>query len=206
MFERSEKAIFMIESGRALDLIKHHITEKKRVSAEVRALAKELGVESIYTSQSSGVLTAVEFPGKAHPDFKKPTKRGSYPKKGSAWATRLAEQNGYDSPSNVIADAFQIPLSISYHGKGDAYGSSCIGFPLNECGFLYLSADGPYAMWTPDVLAEVAAYEADGWTVKDPAKSFRLEFDGCRRIEREEWEILVAQHKLEQKRAEKAAA
>lgn len=197
----SDKIIFMIEGGKALGLIKRHIAEVQRVGAEVRALARELGVDSIFTSRETGVLRSVQFKGKVHPEFKKETKHGSFPKKGSEWAKRLAAQEGYEPASGLIADELGVPLVISYSKTSDNYGSRVIGFPFRECGFLYLSEDGPYAMWMPDVPAEVAHSEAEGYTVAEPAKSFRLEFDGCRRIEREEWEILVAQDSLAKKRA-----
>lgn len=201
-----EKAIFMIEGGKALDLVKAFIAERIRVSAEVRALAKELGVEHIYTSRATGVLTGVQFKDKVHPDFKKPDRKGiSFPKKGSEWEKRLREQVGHQDQSAIIANAFNVPLSISYSDDAGS-GVRCLGVPFTECGFLYLGADGPYAMWVPDVPAEVAHSESRGYTVGEPAKSFKLEFEGCRRIEREEWEILVAQQKLDEKRAAKAAA
>lgn len=192
--------IFMIESGKALALVKHHISEVLRVRNEVGALLEDLGVRRYRLNRVTGVLSAVDFDGAQHPDFKKPTKWGSYPKKGTEWAKRFAEQRGHESDSGLISDAFSIPLSLSYRSE-DSSGGRCIGSPLTECGFLYLSVDGPYAMWVPDVPAEVAYQESLGYTVDEPAKSFRLEFDGCRRIEPEEWDILVAQHKLDQKRA-----
>ncbi|MGC5808004.1 hypothetical protein [Ralstonia pseudosolanacearum] len=58
----------------------------------------------------------------------------------------------------------------------------------------------------PDVPGAVARDEAKGYAVAEPAKSFKLEFEGCRRIEQEEWDILVAQHKLEEKTARTVAA
>ncbi|WP_150622366.1 hypothetical protein [Pandoraea horticolens] len=50
----------------------------------------------------------------------------------------------------------------------------------------------------PEVVADI---EARGYTVEEPTKSFALSFEGCRRLEDEAWEILVAQHKLAEKRA-----
>ena len=54
-------------------------------------------------------------------------------------------------------------------------------------------------MWVPNVEAEVAIEIAKGNTVDEPANSFKLKFEGCRRIEPEEWEILALKHKLESK-------
>lgn len=206
MFEKSEKVIFMIEGGKALDLVKQHINKVKRVRDEVHALAKEIGVEEISTRRDTGILSGVVFKGKVHPDFTKPKKGVSYPKKGTAWAKRFADQSGHECASYVIAENLAVPLSVMYRKSADNWGSRHVGYPFSECGFAYLSADGPYIMWTPDVPAVVKEYEEEGYAVDEPAKSFRLEFDGCRRIEREEWEILVAQHKLEQKKRSKEPA
>jgi hypothetical protein len=196
----SNRLYFMIEGGKALALIQHHIAERLRVRTEAIAIAKELGAEDVSTSIANGAVVAAKFKGAVHPDFKKPGKYGSFPKQGSEWAKRFADQKGYEEESHLIASTFDIPLSI---GTKDENGSGwrCIGHPLQECGFLYLGKDGPYAMWIPDVEAEVAADTAKGLTVQEPERSFRAVFDGCRRIDIEEWEILVAQHNLAKKRA-----
>lgn len=197
-----KSAIYMIESGKALALVKHHIEETLRVADEARALAKAAGADRFRMS-FEGRVFGVDFKGDIPAGFTKPGRFGSRPKKGTEWAKRFADQKGMKMDSVVIADAFEIPLSISYEIDG-GWGSTCIGNPFRECGFLYLSVDGPYAMWVPDVEAYVADFESRGKTVTGAAKSYRAKFDGCRRIEHEEWDILVAQHQLDKKRAAKA--
>jgi hypothetical protein len=191
----------MIEGGRALELAKRHIKDVRRVRNASIALSLELGAERFRVCQSSGVLSAVEF-GKSqvrHPDFKVPGKYGSLPKKGTEWANRFAAQVGHDSASKVIGDAFDIPFSLSY-GKTDLSGWRHIGYPLQECGFLYPGEKGPFAMYVVDVPAEVAAMKVQGYKVGEPAASFKMEFDGARRIHKEEWDIVVTQHALKEKR------
>jgi hypothetical protein len=190
----------MIEGGPALELVQHHIAERKRVGAEARRLLKDLGVDEFWSNRSDGTVSAVRFSGTPHPDFTKGDKNGSRPKKGTEWAVRFAAQNGYANPSNMIAAALDIPLSISY-SRGGPKGWTAIGYPLAECGFLWISPEGPYAMWIPDVEAAVEASRARGFEVGEKEAAFRAEFEGCRRIEREEWDILVAQRKLAEKRA-----
>lgn len=203
--------LFMIEGGPALELVKAHIEEVLRVDREVIALAKELGVERVYRSHDDGTLLQVIFPGKTVPEgWTKPDKKGlSHPKKGTEWAKRFAAQKGHASVSQLIANTFEVPTWVEYTGiPGTAnegnWGSTCIGRPLNECGFGYMSKEGPYCLWVPDVAAEVTAIEARGYLAKAPAKGFKLEVPGLREIEDEEWDVLVAQHKLEKKRREKA--
>lgn len=192
--------IFMIEGGKALELVKAHIAERKTVRAAVQAIAKELGIQDGVTSSLEGHLLGVRFPGERHPDFKAPDRKGvCYPKKNSEWEKRFAAAPRYQHPPTVISRAFGVPLSLHYK-DGTGEGWTLIGNGFNECGFLYLSEHGPYAMWIPNVPEEVKHMEAEGKTVEEPAKSFVPEFEGCRRIEKEEWDILVAQHKLAEKK------
>lgn len=197
---KTKNVIFMIEGGKALELIKTRIAERRRVTAQNKAIADELGIEEARTDRLTGVLSSVVFKGAIPTGWTKPdSRRCSRPKKGTEWHQRFREQRGYEDQSTVIAEAFGIPLSIEFKSES-SHGWRHIGNPLSECGLLYLAPEGPYAMWVPDVPAEVAAIEAEGHAVEEPAKSFKLEFDGCRRIEHEEWEILVLQHKLAAKK------
>lgn len=206
-----KNALFLIESGPALDLVQRHIAERVRVKDEVNVLATELGAERISADRLTGVLLGVVFKDKIHPDFTKPRRvdGASFPKKKTAWAKRFAAQTGHENQTEAISRLFNIPLSLNYSNGQGSEGVSMIGSPFQECGFLYLGKEGPYAMWVPDVPAYVAEYEKKrdcldeskvGYTVEEPAKSFKLEFDGCRRMLNEEWELMVAQHNLNQKR------
>jgi hypothetical protein len=193
--------IFLIEGGKPLDLVLAHIAERQRVRGEVAAMFEELGAKQAWTDRTNGRLLAVEFRGAPPDGWTKPDRKGkSTPTKGTAWAARLKAQRGYPNPVNVIAEAFGVPLVLETKTE-KSHGWTRIGSPLTECGFLYLSVAGPYGMWMPDVPAAIAKAEAEGCEVMEPAKSFRMEFDGCRRLEPEEWDILVAQHKLAAKQA-----
>lgn len=204
-----ENLMFMIEGpGPAMDLVKKHIDEviKSRLSAS--RILKTFGLNSknctVYTDQGGlvlGVITSV----KLGPDWKKPDRRGvQYPKINSETAKILAKQKGYQSPETLIARTLKVPLSLQYKTKNGS-GSTIIGSPLNAAGFLYTSKDGPYAMWIPDVHAHIADLEKrTKGKVTDIARNFKPEFEGCRLIEPEEWDIIVAQHKLAEKKAEAA--
>ncbi|WP_432263389.1 hypothetical protein [Cupriavidus sp. TMH.W2] len=200
----AESAIFMIEGGRALDLVKAHISEVYRVDAVVRALAQSVGGDRIYTSREDGRLLSVVFRGERHPDFTLGNKYGSKPKKGTESAVRFAAQVGYRSPEEAIQTELGVLWRINYGADG-SQGFRMLGVPFSSCGFLWLGDDGPFAMWIPDVQSEVRSAEAGGYVVGGPAKSFCMEIDGCRRIDREEWELLVAQKKLADKQAARAA-
>lgn len=198
-----KSALFMIEGGKPLEMVKEYIRQYAVIKEQTRLLAEELGVSDVWTDISTGVMTAVLFKGEVHPEFKKPKKRGgpSYPKKGSSWAKRFADQQGTRNPAEWISKEFNVPMSLRYKGveDGRGHGWRCIGNPLRECGFLFLSEDGPYALWIPDVAAEVAYTQEQGCIIEGEAATFKMEIPGCRRIHDEEWEILVLQHKLAEK-------
>lgn len=195
-------ALFMIEGGRALELVREHIAERQRVRQENAAMIRELRLPAdteIRISRMDGKLMAIRFPHGTRPDgWTKPDRRHdcSRPKVGTEWAQRLKDQKGYESPEDVISKAFGVPLSLHYR-DAKREGWTCIGPMLTACGWLYMSASGPYALWIPDVAEAVAAHEAKGFTVDEPAKSFRMDLPGCRRILQEEWDLMVAQRKLQ---------
>lgn len=198
-----QNAIYLIESGPMLDMVKAYILEVIRVKGEVKDLALKLGVTNIRTRIDDGVLSGVQFPEEKHPEFTRPDRRGiSRPRPGTEWAKLWRNQQGHASSATLIRNALNIPGGVAYKTK-DGEGWDHIGNPLSECGFLYLSKDGPYGMWVPDVPAYVADYQKRGYTVEEPAFSFKMEFEGCRRIESEEWDIMVLECDLEEKKAKR---
>jgi hypothetical protein len=204
-----DNLLFLIESGRPLELVKQHIAEKERVRQSNLQICHDLGVTSAYLDRMTGVVLGVVF---STPDqregWKKADRQGvSFPKKGSEWHKRLKAQVGYADPSEVIGREFNIPTSLDYTDpKSDSSGWRLLGHPLRACGFLWISKDGPYAMWIPDVPGEVATSKADGFVVKEPANSFKPEIPGCRPMLEEEWEFLCADDNLQRKRQEMAPA
>lgn len=199
--------IFLIESGPALDLVKHHIQERKRVHQACLELLKTLCVREVWRDIRTGIVSAVRLPQGLYPEFTKPDRKGrSWPKKGTEWAAKFKAQIGHQSQVHLISDRFNIPLVIAFDRPDGSFGSTCIGSPLNECGFLYCGEEGPYAMWVPNVPEAVAQKEAEGYTVEEPAKSFNLEFPGCHPILEEEWELIVALHKLAEAQGKAVAA
>lgn len=200
--------LFLIEGGEPLTLVKRHISEVKRVREEVTALSKEIGVARGSTDRFNGTLLGVVFEGAVPDGWTKPDRKHglSFPKKGSSWSARFQEhqRRGFKSPVDVISSSFGVPCSISYRTPS-GHGSTFIGNMLAECGWLYLSESGPFAMWIPDVEAEVKNHTDQGHVVEEPAASFKPLIPGARRIVKEEWDLLVAQHQLDKKRQALAA-
>jgi len=200
-----EFAIFLIEGGPALELVRQHIADLTVVRDQNRELATELGVRHIWTHRDTGAIVAVDFERNArHPDFTVPRKSRSHPKKGTSWEQRFAAVKGYRCPDKAIGETFNIPRVLGYGNEGSC-GSRIIGYPLSVFDFLYVGENGPFAMSVPDIEAEVRAEEARGMVVSEPAKSFRMEFDGCRRLSEAEWDGLFARHASYEQPEQKAA-
>jgi hypothetical protein len=202
-------AMFLVEGGQALELVRAHIAEVQRVRRANAEVCAELGLPANTRARIhmlDGRLLSINFAGNVPEGWTKPDKHGcSSPKKGTAWWKRFGEMKGYADQESVISKAFGVPLSASFSYDGGT-GVRAIGSPFNACGWLWLSKDGPYVMWTPDVPAIAAEMEAAGEMPDAELKAFKLEFEGCRRILEEEWKLMVAQHELAQKQRELAEA
>lgn len=194
-------AVFLIEGGKALEFIKQYIAERLYIRSNNKVICDELGVDEICTDITSGVITRVVFKDKVHKDFTVPDKRGtSRPKVGTEWAKRFNAQKGYRHCSAIIEDQLQVVTSLNFNTSRGSESWRHLGDLFFPCGFLYMSHDGPYAMYMPDLPRECEAIEAEGGTIINlPTRE--LQFEGCKRIEKEEWEIMVLQHKLAEKKA-----
>lgn len=201
-------AYYLIEGGRPLELVKHHIAERDRVRLANVAIADELGVqEGRFASWGEcGVLTAVKFCGKPPEGWTKPDRHGcSRPKHGTEWAKRLDALKGWKDPSDIIREEFKVPCTMFYLTDGGEGSKTIGGFSPN--GFLWASLEGPFAMYIPDVAGEIKLFEAEtGYAVTEPDRNWELTAPGLRRIEKEEWTILANQKTLELRRAEREAA
>lgn len=186
----ADSIYFLIEGGKALEVVKSQIKAINDAHKEACALAAELGVTKITTDNLDGKLLGVVFepPQSRHPDFLKPNRHGvSYPRSKSEWFKRFKAQKGHPITCNLISEELGVPLELRWKN-----GFSCMGHPFRAAGFLFLGKEPPYAMYIPDVQAEIK--EKGQGIPLEPARSFKPEFEGCRRILVEEWELIVAQH------------
>jgi|GEM_PF-2958961 len=201
---------YIIEGGLALELVQAHIRDVIATDGARAALIKEISdeakVEGAFRHIDKGTLLGVQFErGHHHPDFTKPKGRNKtcHPKQGTHWAERFKNQPCIETQPSKLVDAYKIPLTMSFvkieDGKESEEGFRHIGWPpLHEVGFLYLGKDGPYAMWAPDIRAYVKEQEDKGFKVTGPCATYDPDsLEGCRRVKKEEWELMVAQHKLD---------
>jgi hypothetical protein len=196
--------IYLIESGKPLQLIQRHIEELKRVRTQNQVIAEELGVREASTDRFTGVLVGVVFPrGKTPEGWTKPDRKHgvSFPKKGSPMAARFAAQVGFESPATTISNELGVPCDASFETDGGGYGSTYLGdSPFRPCGWLYCSEFGPFALFTPAVVAEGREMTEAGKKVTGAAATYQGVIEGCRQIDEEEWDLITAQHALDMKR------
>lgn len=194
-----ENLYFLVEGGKALELVKQVIQQREEVRKTNVAYCEKLGVKRYVPSTFTHNLIAVVFDGEIHPDFKKPNKNGaSYPKKKTQSFEEIAALPSCENMNHLISKELCIPCEIAFKNETkEISGRSCIGSPFYECQFYWMSYEGPYLLQIPNVPFYVQDKEKDGFIVAEPAKSFIPEFEGCTRILLEEWKLLVAQKKLE---------
>lgn len=191
-----ESLYFLIEGGKALELVKRHIQEVKAAETRAIKLCKEIGAKYWTGDKLTGRLTGVVFaPGQTpHPDFLKPGRFGiCYPRKKSEWFNRIQAVKGHPITSELISQELGVPVTL--HWK-NAF--MHLGHPFKQAGFVYPSEDGPYGMYIPDVQSAIKA--ARRGLPNEPERSFKPEFEGCKRILRQDWELIVAQHDVAEAR------
>lgn len=197
---------FAVDGGKALELAKKHVAEHAATIERNVETVKPLNVDRYVVSVLDGTVCGVEFNGALHKDFKKPDRRGvSYPKKGTEWAEKFAAVKGYDKRGFELAKELGFPTTL-YYKSDDCNGMTGTTSGINSgVGLLWISEDGPFALYVADISERVAYYESQGYTVDDACKHFKPKFDGARPILKEEWDLVVAQHELEEakRKAEK---
>jgi len=201
----TEYLYFLVEGGKTLELAHKHVADREATVARNIKLIEPLGVTRYFESILDGTVCGVVFEGRPHQDFKKPNRHGySTPKAKTEWAQKFEANAGYDKRGYELAKLLGVPTTLRYKAEDcDGMTGTSSGI-ASGCGFLYLSPDGPFALYVPDIAKQVADYEARGYTVNDECKNFRPEFDGARPILKEEWELIVAQREL--KEAKRRAA
>jgi len=189
-------AIYLIRSGKILEAVKNYVKKVNEVSDAVNEFCKENGFVR-YTKGDFYELVGVDYRYANSTDFSKPNKRGiCHPKKGTEIEKMFKDLPRVDiKPRDVIREMFNVPYGLRYRSE-KCTGSRSIGRFFDPAGFLWLSKEGPFAMWIPDVESELNYSKEKGETVEEPEASFSMKLKGCKRITEEEWEFLVAKNNL----------
>lgn len=224
MNSQEKTKIYLIESGPALDLILAHIKDRHRATAMKVQIMTQLGINpekyeqvQVWSSSYDGRLSAISIHGKTPKGFdpsqwtKADSKGRRTPKRNTPIHKIFYSAEGAFEPAEqVIIKAFNVPTQIAY-STSTGQGFTSIGRMMASCGFLWLDAEkGPFAMWTPDVVASVADVKAQharykSFKVLRGADDWKLDIPGVKPILQEEWDLIVAQKNLE-KALEKARA
>lgn len=190
-----KQSYFLVEGhGKVQELVEQWLKEYLAAVERAIALVKEIGVEHHTRDEDTGILTGIVFPkGKTPDGWIKPDKRGvTRPKKGTDWAKRFKDQKGCQKFSPLFEKAFNIPTTMwPVDVEGEKHRVT-MGHWFTPCHLV--STGKQHAVVIPNVAFYVAESEAKGLTVPDEVKSFKPEFEGCRQITREDWEIIEIQH------------
>lgn len=200
---------FLIEApGPAMTLITNWLAERDAVLARNKVLADDLGVTKYHFDRDTGVLTGALFETAPVPtDWRKPGKHGiSWPKKNSDWAKRIAAQVGHRKASDLIRETLAIPTYMQCEKADGSRRGIDMGHWFEPCQFATVGMTAPYLLVIPNVAFYVAEAEAEGWVVPAAVKAFEPVFEGCRRIARDDWDLMVLQRKAAQRQAKEGGA
>lgn len=189
---------YLIEGEPALSLVKRHIESRFAVANVGREIALQFGAEYARFSRIDGRILSVQFPtGVKHPDFTKPDRvDGSCrPKKGTKAEAAFRAHQGHDTANDLIASFYGIPSHLSVSKGTEKLKVAVCTDVFFPCHFLYPTSEGPYALVAPDVRADVRTWVEKGYSV-EPIYYDQDNLPGCRRVLKEEWDLVLAQHKL----------
>lgn len=188
-----KNSYFLIEGpGVAMNLITEWLAARDEALDRAFSMLHELGVTHHTRDDSTGVVTGVAFPrGEVPAGWTKPDKYGvSRPKKGTDEYKRFNAQVGHPKASPLIKSAFNIPTSMKCEGpNGERFIE--MGHWFEPCGFATMGDTPPFLLVIPNVAYYVAKAEAEGYTVPAEVKAFKPEFEGCRAITEDDWDLMV---------------
>lgn len=191
-----KQSYFLIEGeGKAKEIIESWLKEWMAAQERTIAFVKEIGAINHTRCEETGILTGIVFDKGQVPDgWIKPNNRGiTRPKKGTDLYKRFKAQKGCEKFSPIFAKAFNIPTTM---WPTDAEGKKCrveMGHWFTPCQLV--STGKQHGVIIPNVAYYVAKAEAEGLTVPEDVKAFKPEFEGCRQITREDWELIEIQHR-----------
>ena len=203
---------FLIEGpGRAKELVTQYIAERTAAVQAINTFAKKVGASAYQTERETLRLAGLTFDGPVPQGWKSiggTSRRGGAqsfsPRKGSAEHAEMQSLPTLSLTPDNVAKSLGIPTMIDYvDGNGAYAGGVVLSLQGDECGFAYPATSGPFLLWIPDVEKAVESCEktfpkiAPHLSVSPGIKSYRPEFEGCRKILREEWDLIVAQHALQ---------
>lgn len=161
-------------------------------------LAEELGAIKMTTDRRTHVLSGVVFPDvRTIPsDFTKPARRThlSYPKKGTAWAKRFAEQTPAPDIQNLIEANLEFPRFLSFKTPEGVKGETVLMTRTgSRCDAEWLSPKGPFCILLPDLHATAKDLKARGDKVARKDLAYAYDFPGMKPITENEWTLIGAE-------------
>lgn len=221
----SEFAIYLIESGPALELAQAHWRQVEEYREQVEQFRREAGAYAAKINQRTGTVEGALFSGSTLPpdSWTKPDKHGmsrpnSRTAEGKVWREKILAMTPFPDAESTIGRELGIPMEVQFERADGTSARAIIG--LRPVGFLVISdpecthgladesTDTPtYGMWVPDMQRIVQDYEQRGEKVVGPVWDMaqHMQIEGCSRISSEEWRdrVVVHDQQVEQRRQDR---
>lgn len=197
---------YLITDGPLLDAVKASIASVVATDNATYEFCERLGVKQVRKG-FRGTPISFLFDRRVPQGFTHRDKHGaSHPKRNSEYYEAWQKIPPNQDDVKVIQEITGIPLSYNYSDGEGCSGGSAIGDILFACGFLYPSTKGPYVLYVPDVQAQLAEFKTErpNAVLEDNIEAWRMNVPGIEEITKARWDLIVAQHAVEQE--EKANA
>ena len=196
------KLYWLVEGeGQVKEFAVAYAKERAFVVGQAEAFCIKHGASSFSSAPDTKEVVGVTFPGPVPEGWKSiggTAKRGAQlfaPKHGTDARREMDALPRMTLTMRDVATALGIPTLVEFDAEDGQYGGSAtISLPGHECGFAYPSLEGPFLLWTADY--EEAFKMAEQFASDHGLKFSRPDapdgFEGCRKILKEEWDLVLA--------------
>lgn len=183
--------------GEAMNIALEEVQRERETREKTFALLKGLGVKH-YRAFHDGQIACVQFEGEVPQHFTRFSKRVGdrhwwRPMKKSPWFEKFYSARREKSVASIIHERLGYDHCVSYE-KGGEKGCTIVGHPFAGCGIAWFNPEGPFLLYIPDATYHARRRMAEGYTVENV--NMDPQYEGCKRITKDEWDLLVLQNKI----------
>jgi hypothetical protein len=192
-----EVAVYRIKCGVLLDAVKETVSSRLNTQSVMVDFCKKYGAQDYHLegvdSQHIGGLRFAE--GKIVPAVweRKNVDSCIYTPIGDVACEMGAIPNLPDE-IDIITRLIDVPLFARLEKEGITSSELFDGY-VPFVGFLHAGMDNDtFALWVPDVIANIKSWENKGYRVLDGLKNWEMQVDGLEKISMREWNELSNKH------------
>lgn len=196
---------FLVEGpGPVMDAAKAAVAQHIHNIGKRNEILNELGVTHFkgYREEISSVFFPNEVPAGFVKAGKRAADRGYWrPKAGTPMHARFEELRRLPKGPD-LHELLGYDYGVAYAKESeDRTGWRALGHPLDPAGFAWPHQDGPYMLYIPDAVTPAQEYIDKGYTITNGV-NMNPQYEGCRRITKNEWDLIVLTHKVNQEKAD----